>query len=266
MRASLIVCVSVLLSACSARTSGTFPGPDGGVDAGSRDMGIDATTIQDASLDARVADAGRDAGADLGVLDAGPLDAGIDAGADASFDAGFDAGAIDAGVVDAGPRDLGLTSGARRVFKLSTGVTGMLGGLAGADATCQAAADANGLGGVWMAWLSDETEGPATRFITHSGMPYVQTDGTMIASNWADLTDGTLAAGINRTAAGVEGGGNVFFTNTKSDGSPSGANHCSGWTSRSGMGAAGSESMTSTWTEFMSFSCNSLCLLMCFEQ
>jgi len=44
-----------------------------------------------------------------------------------------------------------------RVFVTSSSWNGNLGGLSGAGAKCQQAADAAGLGGTWVAWLSDST-------------------------------------------------------------------------------------------------------------
>src|SRR5690242_2782849 len=76
------------------------------------------------------------------------------------------------------------------VFVTSTLQTGNLGGLTGADMICQARAAAGGLRGIFKAWLSDTTASPSTRF-TRSKKPYVLLDGTVIANNWADLTDGS---------------------------------------------------------------------------
>ena len=48
-----------------------------------------------------------------------------------------------------------------------------------------------------MAWLSDSTASPSSRF-THSSVPYVLPDGTtVVANDWADLTGGTLQHLIN---------------------------------------------------------------------
>ncbi|MCA9638983.1 MAG: DUF4215 domain-containing protein, partial [Myxococcales bacterium] len=82
---------------------------------------------------------------------------------------------------------------ARRVFVTSTLYQGNLGGLAGADAKCQARAQAAGLPGTFLAWLSDNTNNPNTRFTKSMG-PYVLVNGTKIANNYTDLTDGTLLA------------------------------------------------------------------------
>jgi hypothetical protein len=71
-----------------------------------------------------------------------------------------------------------------------------MGGLAGADATCNARAAAGGLTGTFQAWLCANGVSPATRS-THATVNYRRTDSTLIASNWADLTDGNILNPIN---------------------------------------------------------------------
>ena len=101
------------------------------------------------------------------------------------------------------------------------GFNGDLGGLAGADAECQDAADAVGLGGVWQAWLSDSNSSPTLRWDTHAQAHYYVLDGHVIAANYADLVDGALASPINITENGQLA--NVAaWTGTGSDGTPSG--------------------------------------------
>ncbi len=127
----------------------------------------------------------------------------------------------------------------RRVFLSSVKYTADLGGLSGADAKCKALADAQGLGGKWMAWLSDASTWPAKRF-NKSNFPYVRIDGKLIANNWSDLVDQTIAAPINVDEAGkthtgdniCNGKGPHVFTNTR----PGGTRyqdyklfHCSNW-------------------------------------
>ena len=76
----------------------------------------------------------------------------------------------------------------KRVFVTSTRYTGDLGGIPGADEKCQSHADAAGLAGTFLAWISDGVDSPATRF-ARSAEPYVRTDGTKIAEDWDDLVD-----------------------------------------------------------------------------
>ena len=87
------------------------------------------------------------------------------------------------------------------VFLSSAVYDGAMGGLDGADAKCQALADAAGLPGTFKAWLSDSTGSPSTRF-TQSTLRYVRVDGVKVADDWADLTDASLDAPINVTENG----------------------------------------------------------------
>jgi len=90
-----------------------------------------------------------------------------------------------------------------KVFVTSATYNGNLGGLAGADAKCQSLAAAANLAGTYKAWLSDATgSSPSNRF-THNPGPYVLVDGTTIAVDWADLTNGGILVPINMTESGA---------------------------------------------------------------
>ncbi len=125
----------------------------------------------------------------------------------------------------------------RIIFVTGSSSGGNLGGLAGADATCQANADNAGLVGTFQAWLSDGVDSPATR-ASQLGSVFVDPTGTVIANDWADLTDGTLDAGIDKTASGQAASGLVWSNVTASGATSAGALHCAGWTSGS-SGVAG---------------------------
>ncbi len=87
----------------------------------------------------------------------------------------------------------------KTVFVTSAQFNGNLGGLEGADAKCQAEADGPASivpSGTYLAWLSDGTDSPDTRF-TKSAHPYILLDGTKIAENYTDLTDGSILNAIN---------------------------------------------------------------------
>jgi cysteine-rich repeat protein len=161
---------------------------------------------------------------------------------------------------------------ALRVFVSSATWKGDLGGLAGADAKCQALALDAMLGGVWMAWLSDDDAGPADRFTTKGGsMPYVLVDGVQIADDWADLVDGDLDGPIHRTETGAMSGGSIqVWTNTDIAGNPSSIDKfCADW-SDPGGGASGDFGdrtvQDGNWTKKGSGGCNTACHLYCFEQ
>ena len=83
----------------------------------------------------------------------------------------------------------------KRMFVTSLAYTANFGGAAAADASCQSLASAAALGGTWKAWLSTSISSPSSSF-TQASVPYQRVDGTLIANNWADLTDGTLANGV----------------------------------------------------------------------
>lgn len=167
----------------------------------------------------------------------------------------------------------------KRVFLTAASFTGaQMGGLTGADAKCQAEADAAQLGGTYKAWLSDSTGSPSTRF-TKSVAPYVRTDGMQLASDWDDLIDGNIAAPINRNAANqaANGAANVcgatlvyVFTNTSNAGTPGPAgNSCTNWTSNSGPSAWGRIDQLVFWTSNCSGGtdgCSMPTPIYCFEQ
>ena len=125
-------------------------------------------------------------------------------------------------------------------FQTSGGFDGNLGGLIGADATCQAAADGPTSivpPGTYLAWLSDDVDSPSTRF-TRSTKPYRLPDGTKFADNYADLTDGFLRRPLNMTATGAIRS-DAVWTNTAPDGTPievTASLTCENWTSTFGSG------------------------------
>lgn len=111
---------------------------------------------------------------------------------------------------------------ARRVFVSSDCHAGDLGGVAGADASCQALAAAAGLGGTYSAWLADAHDGPAVR-LPHASEPYVLVDGSVVALDWDDLTDGELLSAIDlderaEPVAGRPGCGTAVWTNATAQG------------------------------------------------
>lgn len=109
------------------------------------------------------------------------------------------------------------SSSTKTVFVTEDFFFGDLGGVTGADAKCQTAANNGGLNGTYKAWISVETSSPATSF-TQSTVPYVTTRGDQVASNWQDLIDGTLTNPINGDEYGNEVSFADVWTNTKADG------------------------------------------------
>jgi hypothetical protein len=167
----------------------------------------------------------------------------------------------------------------KAVFVTSQSFTGNVGGLAGADAICQTLAIAAGLPGKYLAWLSTMSSPPSKRFQKFDG-PYVLVDGTIVANDWGDLTDGTLESPIVLTESGALGSaavagicGSSVWTGTDLDGFATNTDDCDGWTS-----ATGTHSVTygdfgavdNQWTNGCyrneDGDCSVVLPLLCFEQ
>ncbi len=149
----------------------------------------------------------------------------------------------------------------RFVFQTSVAVTPGVdfSGLAGADSLCNSLAAASSNAGVvaaaagsgFRAWLSDSTGSVVGRFSAAAQAAtgdFILPDGTVVANDWADLTDGSLDAAIsqdedgNAPANGTSDCTTVFgedgvWTNTLSSGAvkdnsaAAGNNHCGNWAS-----------------------------------
>ncbi len=169
----------------------------------------------------------------------------------------------------------GCGSTSNTVFVTSTAYNGNLGGVAGANADCAAVASAGGLSGTYKAWVAvtTGTDDPATTF-TQSTIPYKEVGGTVIASNWAGLTSGTLTNAITLNESGVSVGAGSVHTNVATNGTAytsgsSATGNCLGFTTNSvsDQGNYGSTpSTTSTWTYGGSAVCTANYHLYCFRQ
>ncbi len=158
-------------------------------------------------------------------------------------------------------------------------MTGNLGGLGGADALCQTLAgnaSPSPLPGTYKAWLSDDSASPSTRFrctaASCSARGYTLVDGTtVVATDWADLTDGALNHAIDHDESGA------LFSGPPSawaDTTPAGtlfqsSRDCAQWADgtngSSGLNGGCNQTGTS-WTQGLSFECNSPAHLYCFQQ
>lgn len=153
-----------------------------------------------------------------------------------------------------------------------------LGGLAGADAVCQArAAGVNPpLPGTYKAWLSSgtgENQSPAAGRFRRARGPYTLIDGaTRVANGWADLTDGTLEHAIDMTETGGTPSTDRAWSNTGTNGfelNDNILNDCEDWTSViSDFGGTGEiTAINSAWTYNGGISCNfEGGALYCFQQ
>ena len=187
------------------------------------------------------------------------------------IDDGDGGGTADDNVLQAGEVDqttylCALTP--KKVFVTSTTTIGSFSGVFGADGICQTQANAAGVSGTYLAWISDaNTSSPAARF-TRSVMPYVLIDGTQIAGNWTGLTGGTLEHAIDLTETGATYSGGVW-SSTNADGTFSGSITCNGWTfpANSQSGLSGTSAATnSSWTASGGTTCDQALALYCFEQ
>ncbi|MBX3203478.1 MAG: DUF1554 domain-containing protein [Labilithrix sp.] len=142
----------------------------------------------------------------------------------------------------------------RVIFISSVTYTGDLGGATGADARCQQLADASEYAGkTFKAWISDASSSPSTRF-TKNG-EFVRPDGTLVATSWADLTDGSIAVPINVNEHRTVVAAQWVFSGTKENGTVVDEANvtCNNWTTsvRDGalFGHVGYSGYTNSWSD-----------------
>lgn len=167
------------------------------------------------------------------------------------------------------PSNINCESFYKIIFVTSSVYNGSLGGLSGADAICQDAADNASVAGTYLAWLSDSTTAVEDTFI-QSGHPYILVDGTVVAWNWDDLAG--LNHGINMDENGSSLSDQRVWTGTLASGASYTTNSdelCNNWTSSSGVysGPAGrNQYLTSEWSVDGLSVCSSTFRLYCFQQ
>ncbi|MGE4233359.1 MAG: hypothetical protein AB7F43_08525 [Bacteriovoracia bacterium] len=158
-------------------------------------------------------------------------------------------------------------TGFHYIFSTTSTINGNMGGLSGADAFCQSAGDASGVGGLGLTWkaiLSDSTTNAKDR-VTVNG-PVLNVTGSIVAYNATELWSGTLSGNVYDDS----GSNSNYFVYTGSDryGVKMGAAFCSDWTSTSGNtenGYAGYNDYR--WLESNNGSCNSgIGHLLCISQ
>ena len=213
----------------------------------------------------------------------GPDPGGTDAAVDASFVPEPDAAPLDLpgnpspDLPPDQPPDLPpaacLPGQCLRVFLTSSPVAvSGAGGVSTADGVCQSLAIGRGLGGSWRAWLSDATSSPRDRFVAAT-VPYRLLDGNLVASNFTDLTDGTIAHAIDVYETGTAAPAGIIhevWTGTLPSGMASNST-CLGWQHRSGVSPFGlvgySNEQGPRWTNrFAQFCDRTDVHLYCFEQ
>jgi len=173
--------------------------------------------------------------------------------------------------------------GACTVFQTAADgfIGGEIGGLAGGDAKCQAAADAANLDGTFKAWLSFGLDTPETRFtnLDNAGPYRLVANGSdggnpppKVADNFADLFTCGSGTCLDNAISRDENGATpptpqLVWTGTEANGTAA-ADTCSGWTSTlvNGLGGVNSGT-TESWTDFgVATACTSEGRLYCFQQ
>jgi hypothetical protein len=157
---------------------------------------------------------------------------------------------------------------AKYVFVSSDSLTGAMGGILVADEFCASLAFEATLPGTYLAWNSTDLSFPDVDFVKEGA--YVRTDGEIVATSYADLTDGSLAMPINLDENGSESPAlasvncpNVFgpvWSNTTPGGEYAGGTACTGWFSGNNLitGKIGSSTAVgNSWSEALG--CNVPC-------
>lgn len=127
-----------------------------------------------------------------------------------------------------------LPGGTKRIFATKGQQSGNLGGLSGADSTCQSAATGAKLGGTWKAWLSDSSASAPSRMSPAS--KYVLVDGKTVVFNGP--IGGMPLHDLDMDETGVVDNRGLVWTGTTVNGASTGHN-CSDWHSAGTDGTAG---------------------------
>jgi hypothetical protein len=157
----------------------------------------------------------------------------------------------------------------KKVFVTSTSHDGNLGGVAGGDAICQAAALAASIPNAskFKAWLSDGSNNAIDRLTLPAG-PWYRLDGVKVADDKASLTTAPIFSAITQDENGVYTVDYNVWTGTD-DGGIKHADRCVDWTSNAGSPTQGHIGSSGTadlrWTNFSYDYCNNPNPIFCFE-
>jgi hypothetical protein len=156
----------------------------------------------------------------------------------------------------------------RVMFVTAQSFMGNLGGAAGADAKCQAAADKSTLarikGRAFRAWISTSAEAARNRHV-HGTQKYLRANGTTIlADNWDDLVLNGPAVAITDEQDNFSSKG--AWTGTANDGDKV-AETCTDWTSTATSGLTGNPDQPATWSsDPPAENCDVTAILICIER
>ncbi|MCM2343552.1 MAG: hypothetical protein NDJ24_03250 [Alphaproteobacteria bacterium] len=163
-------------------------------------------------------------------------------------------------------------TGTRRIFVSEAG-SGNIGGVGAADARCQAEVDAIGLGGTWIALVSEvnsATNQPALR-MDFNWDTLTNMNGQTVATDWNDLWDGSIGNTINYDEVGALVSTNTaVYTGTATTGVPGATSRdCSNWLTSSTLFTGSTGLLTATnsaWIANTTPNCSTTARLYCFEQ
>lgn len=166
----------------------------------------------------------------------------------------------------------GTVACTRVVFVTSQDYNGALGGIAGADAKCQALADQSPVarikGHTFQAWVSTMATPVSARF-THGSQAYALATGTIVASDWTDLIKGTLQSGIDLDELNNVRNNSIAWTGTTSGNANYTGPSCSDWTTAvaGNKGVYGNVGGSGNgWSSNSNIDCLSANALYCFEK
>ena len=144
---------------------------------------------------------------------------------------------------------------------------GNLGGISGADTSCNNLASGASLGGTFISWLSNDTLNAIDRIPgDFSGLPFVGTDDVKVADDLTDLTDGSIDSMINKNETGYAiTDEDHVFTGTDTDGT-AGNDNCDNWNNPAVDNMRGKSNEVSTkWTNENTKECSHSSRLYCFQ-
>lgn len=135
-------------------------------------------------------------------------------------------------------------SSVRVVFVTSNTVTGAIGGLAAADTICQNEANAAGLLGTYIAFLSNSVNPGSTIDLINNNpasLKYIRPDSTTVANSTAEFLSTTHLAPISLTASGttITGDARVWTGYINDNGTITPNQNCSDWTDATPWTAGG---------------------------
>lgn len=176
------------------------------------------------------------------------------------------------GASDAPPSDAPVTPDApgvsHRIFITRASFNGNLGGIAGADAKCQAVAEARGFGGLWRAFLS------TTNVFARDRLPaigrFVRVTGEVVANSREDMLDGSLIVPVLYDETGLEITPNRAWTGSAANGTVIAGNNCDDWTLGTTTTTPGligdATSASGQWINLQNSGCGGMQRLYCYEE